>query len=263
MPFSACHNAGLPEFQSNKKTGVRAIKARGFASGLHLMFTPEALVPFLIGSLALAVLGNAVYQLLANRLGTGNLAVVKIVAGSLLLLFGAAWFLSLFVNRLRPLPPLVGKQVPEKRKGLILLVSNESTTRKAIKWHYAVLKRCWLLCSTQSANIAENLKTELAGQDKTADVILINDVFDPLEYRDKVEAIYANLPKGWTESDAILDFTGMTACASVGSVLACLNEQRPIQYVPAHYDATLKAMVPIDPVEVVLHWGVLHPPPTA
>jgi hypothetical protein len=233
---------------------------RPFASGLQLMFTPEALIPFLIGTLALAVLGNAVYQLLTNYLGTCNMAVVKIGVGAVVTVVGMAWVLSRFVNRLRPSPPLLGKQPPEKRKGLILLVSNEATSREAIEWHQNALEYCWLLCSTQSASIAEKLRQELTRQGKTVKVDLINDIFDPLEYRDKVEAIYAEMPDGWAESDVILDFTGMTACASVGSVLACLNEQRAIQYTPGQYDTALKAMQPLDPVEVVLHWGVLSVP---
>jgi hypothetical protein len=78
-----------------------------------------------------------------------------------------------------------------------------------------------------------------------------------------VERIYSDLPPGCLETDVILDFTGMTACASVGSVLACLNENRSIQYTPAQYDTTLKAMQPLDPVEVVLHWGMLRLPASA
>lgn len=238
------------------------MKTRSFASGLQLMFTPEALVPFLVGSLAVAILGSALYQLLTNWLGTGNVAVVKISTGALLVLTSAAWVLSSLVNRLRPAPPLLGKRPPEKRKGLILLVSNEPTSRQALEWHRETLEQCWLFCSTQSAPVAEKLRRELNEQGKRVKTELINDVFDPLEYKDKVDAIYTKLPDGWTESDVILDFTGMTACASVGGVLACLNEQRAIQYTPAQYDAALKAMQPLDPVEVVLHWGVLHTPPT-
>lgn len=234
------------------------MQKRSFSTGLQLMFTPEALIPFLFGSLALAIMGNAAYQLLTNWFGTSNRAAVAIGGAMLLIVLGAAWLLSRFVNRLRPSPPLLGKKQPPARKGLILLVSNEQTSRKALEWHGDVLRHCWLLCSAQSASTAEKLRSELVEQGKSAELILINDVFDPLEYQDKVASIYASLPPNYSETDVILDFTGMTACASVGSVLACLNERRAIQYTPAQYNPALKAMQPLQPVEVTLQRGPLR-----
>jgi hypothetical protein len=159
------------------------MRIQSFSSGLQLMFTPGALIPFLIGSLALAVMGNATYQLVTNWLGTGNLAVVAIGGTMLAVMVSAAWVLSRFVNRLRPFPPLVGKKPPGKRQGLILLVSNEQTSRKALAWHRDMLNYCWLLCSTQSAPMADRLRDELVEQGKRAELALINDVFDPLEYK--------------------------------------------------------------------------------
>ena len=64
---------------------------------------------------------------------------------------------------------------------------------------------------------------------KAVTIVHINDVFDPLEYRDAVEHIYVALPEGWTDNDVIVDFTGMTSCGSVGSVLAAVHRERPIQ----------------------------------
>jgi hypothetical protein len=74
----------------------------------------------------------------------------------------------------------------------------------------------------------------------------------------KVDAIYTQLPAGCTPTDVIPDFTGMTTIASVGAVLACLDEQRAMQYTPAVFDETLHAIQPRDPVEVVLSWGMLE-----
>lgn len=91
-------------------------------------------------------------------------------------------------------------------------------------------------------------------------MVFVSDVYDPLEFKQKVESIYAALPEGFVESDVILDFTGMTGCASVGSVVACLDEHRPKQYTPGHYNTKLEAKQPIDPVEIVLHWRLLRSP---
>lgn len=221
------------------------------------MFTPAALLPFLTGSLAIAISGNAAYQLLTNWFGTTNTAIVKIGISALLIVVGAALAFSSYLNRLKPCPPLIGKKPPDKRKALILLVSNEPLSRRAVAWHEKTLRYCWLLCSAQSASIAESIKQSIVEQGVKAQMIMINDVFDPLEYKQKVERIYSDLPADCSETEVILDFTGMTACASVGSVLASLSEFRSIQYTPAQYDASLKAVVPLDPVEVILHWGLL------
>jgi len=241
------------------------MRTRIFSDGWRLIFTPRALAPFLLGSLALSILGNAGYQLLTNWFGTGSWAVGGVLIGSVLVLMLTAWILSRLVNRLRPFPPLANKRPPEKRKGLILLISSEEIARQAVAWHHDRLKYCWLFFSSseKSTDAANKLRDELIADGKKVEMVFINDVLDPVEYQAKVERIYSGLPSDCLESDLILDFTGMTACASVGSVLACLNEKRPIQYTPARYDTALKAMQPLDPVEVVLHWGLLRPPPAS
>lgn len=230
------------------------------ASGLKLMVSPEALIPFIIGSLALAVAGNAVYQLLTNYFGTDYKAVTAIFFGTLLVLITVAWLLSSLVNRLRPASPVPNKKAPDKRKGLIVLVSNEPTIRKAIEWHNDTLLWCWLVCSEQSMPLASKIKADLEAQGRTAYLVLINDVLDPVECRNKVESIYTNLPPACTDSDVILDFTGMTVIASVGSVLACLDERRSIQYTPGVFNNELKAVQPRDPVEISLDWNMLRLP---
>lgn len=233
---------------------------RSFSTGLQVIMAPQTLTTFLLGGVALGVLGNAAYQLLTNWLTTSNSAAIRILIGSVLTLIGVGWFLSRLAHRLRPAPPLPNKRQPEKRRGMIFLVSNEPTIRKALEWHGASLRWCWLVCSEQSMPLATKLKNELVEQGKRAELVLINDVLDPVECRNKVDDIYARLPDGCAESDVILDFTGMTAIASVGAVLACLDERRAIQYTPGVFNTELKAVQPRDPVEIVLNWGLLSPP---
>lgn len=230
-----------------------------------MLFSPEAVAPFLLGSLMMAVAGNAFYELLTNLLGTSNKAIIGIGIGALLILGGAVVALKHFAKQFQATPTLIGKRPPDPRKGLILLVSEEETCRKAIDWHRERLTHCWLFYSTKSKSqdTAERLRQELAGTGVRAEMVFVSDVYDPLEFKQKVEGVYAALPEGFVESDVILDFTGMTGCASVGSVIACLDEQRPKQYTPGHYDAKLDAMQPLDPVEIVLHWGLLCSPALA
>lgn len=232
-----------------------------YASGLQILTSPQAIIPFLIGSMALSVIGNSAFQLLTNWLGAGYLGQSIIIFSAALLILIAAIVLSEIAQRLQPVALRPGKQPPAKRRGLILLVSNNQTPHKAIEWHSETLEYCWFLCSAKSAPIGETLKNQVRNTGKNGEIVLIDDVFDPVECRDKVEKIYSELPEGWQETDVILDFTGLTTCASVGSVLACLNESRPIQYTPAQYDAKLDAQRPIDPIEIVLHWGLIQKTP--
>ncbi len=226
----------------------------------QLITEPKTLTTFLIGGMAIGVLGNAVYQLLTNWLTTGNWAAVRIILGALLVLVGVIWFLNRLSVRLRPAPPLPGKKSPDKRRGIIFLVSNEPTIQKAIDWHRDRLERCWLVCTEQSMPVATKIKSELSKDGRTAELVLINDVYDPIECRNKINDIYASLPEGFTESDVILDFTGMTAIASVGAVLACLDERRAIQYTPGVFDRELKVVKARDPVEVTLDWSLVRVP---
>jgi hypothetical protein len=227
------------------------MRNRALYTGLKLLFTPEALLPFLIGSVALAVLGNGVYQLLTNWLGTTTFALVEITVSALFVLLFIAWILSHIINRLRPLPELIGIKHPTKRRGLILLVSREEPCRKAIEWHAKRLEYCWLFYSERTAQIAHELEDELRRRGKRVVTEYLDEVFNPLQIKKKVEEIYMDLPAGFTESDVILDFTGMTAVVSVGAVLACINRPRAIQYVPALFDDAIHAMRSYDPVEVV------------
>jgi hypothetical protein len=223
---------------------------------LELLTAPKTLSTFLLGGVALGVLGNAVYQLLTNWLSTDNSAAVRIIIGAILALAAVRWLLHRLTQRIRVAPPLPNKQAPTPRRGLICLVSaNEPTIRKALAWHAGTLQWCRLLCSEQSMPLAQKLRDELQGQRKEVELVFIHDVFDPVECRNIVDSIYANLPVGLSESEVILDFTGMTSIASVGAVLACLHEQRSIQYTPAMYDKALQAQQPRDPSEIVLNWN--------
>ncbi len=226
-------------------------------SGLQLMLRADALVPFFFGAIAFGILGNAAYDLLLRLSGDSKLAIVLIGAGAFVVIVVAAYFFSKAINRRAAAPPLPGKRAPLPHKGLIVLVSNEATVRKAIEHHSAALQCCWLVCSGRSAPLAEALHKELVKAGKSVHLVVVDDVYDPVEIRDKVSDIYDHLPADIMESDVILDFTGMTAVASVGSVLACLNATRPIQYTPPQFDKDMKPVGVKEPIEITLDYGTL------
>jgi hypothetical protein len=78
---------------------------------------------------------------------------------------------------------------------------------------------------------------------------------------DAVVEIYRKLGEGWRPTDVIADFTGMTAPASVGMVLACLQTGGSIEYTPAEYNQDLRPVRPLPPYEVMFVPVARHAPP--
>ena len=56
------------------------------AQSIKLFFSPETIAPFLLGSVVLAVFGNAVYDILKNAFGTETPALIRIRVIALLIL---------------------------------------------------------------------------------------------------------------------------------------------------------------------------------
>jgi hypothetical protein len=233
---------------------------RNLSRGLRKIFSEQPLLYFLIGTVAISVLGNAAYQFFTNITGTSNKAVVVIALGSILILLWAAWHVERLIKFGKPANPMANESRPTPRQGLILLVSREETCRKAIQWHQQRLGWCWLICSGQTKILADKLKGELEDVNIRVEIEQVENVFNPIALKEKVEHIYENLPEKLEETDVILDFTGLSALASVGAVLACLDEKRSIQYVPAEYDRQLRPVKALDPVEIVLTWRIIHSP---
>lgn len=227
---------------------------QSISPGLQFMLSPEALFWFLVGAIALAIMGNAAYELLLSWIGRAPLILGYILIGTLIVLIGSAYILSHLVQRARPNAPLPGKRSPTPRRGLVVLVSRQETLRKALEHHRPALEHCWMVCSGKSVQEAEPIRHELAAEGKHAELVTVNDVYDPVEVSNRVSDIYARLPEGLEETDVILDFTGLTAVASVGAVLACLNTSRPIQYVPANLDKDGKPVGSKDPIEITLDY---------
>src|SRR5437868_257425 len=131
---------------ATKRTMERKVVTSGFQL---LTSTRQAWLPFLFGSVALGVMGNATFFLLSKLFGASYKAVGGIILGTFLVIIFSAWVLSRIFNRLRPAAPVVGLKSPEPHKGLILLVSNEPTCRKALEWHATTLECCWFVCTTK------------------------------------------------------------------------------------------------------------------
>ncbi len=86
--------------------------------------------------------------------------------------------------------------------------------------------------------------------------ICLDDPNDFLQIRNIVDDIYKNLPDGLYPKDVIVDFTGMTKPLSVGAVLACLDDDRSIQYTVPLFTKNKdgKPIEPRDPIEILINW---------
>lgn len=226
---------------------------------IKIVLNAETILPFLVGSVFLAVFGSAVYDIFKNIFGTTTPALLKIAAMSLLILaiaVGAlSWVISQRLSRISIDIPfeVQQKQLDRKYKGLILLVSQPEACETAIQFHLPTLKRCWLICSKERLAIAHDLCRRFP-KVCIDPPIVVNDIYNPLEFRTHVSSIYrTRLPKGWQESEVIADYTGMTAHASVGTVLACLGTTRPLQYTPAKFDRQGKIVGSLEPIRILLH----------
>ena len=226
---------------------------------LEVFFSPATILPFLVGSLFLALLGNATYDILKNTIGTETPALLKIAVLALVIFIlcvvTVMAIISRRVDRFKYDRPVIYKRQPKKYPGLILLVSKAETCRTAIAYHQPQLRQCWLICSVQSLGTAREVMREFP-EVCLDDPIVINDVHDPIEFRDVINSIYADrLPAGWKPSDIIADYAGMTAHGSVGMVLANLMTDRPLQYTPANVNPETEDIVgSLEPIEITLTW---------
>jgi hypothetical protein len=217
-----------------------------FSKAAAIFFSPETLFPFLVGSIFLAVLGNAVWQIAVNIIGTSTIAAVQIALVSMLIFFISVWLFARGLNQLDP-PQIPDTHIPEKHNGLILLVSQFEPCNKAIQYHLPTLKRCWLLHSAQTEAIALEVMRAFADTpDLTFIPIPVKNIYDPMEFYNLVRIIYAKLPPLWRAKDVIADYTGMTAHGSVGMVLASLNPRAPLQYIPSDPKHPNKSLSPIE-----------------
>lgn len=223
-------------------------------------FEPDTLIPFLIGAMFLSVTGNAFSDILKILFGDSLQSLISITSVSTIIFFVCIWLFDKALNK--PYREFyINRDKPQKHKGLILLVSKEEPCRQAIEYHLPDLKYCWLIHSSKSLPIVQKLQKDYQQVVFTEpDRLIINDVFDPIKFASLVREIYDGLPHDCGKEEIIADFTGMTAQASVGMILASLLvRQHKFQYTPAATDQEGRPTHSLDPIEIVLKKNRLKP----
>lgn len=163
------------------------------------------------------------------------------------------------LNRARQNAPFILEtEKPTLRKGLILLVGQLEVCDQAIAYHQESLKHCWLLYTEATRSTRLTVYGRLEEKGIAAYNHPLEDEYDFLDIRDEIDNIYLNLPDGLAETDVIVDVTGMTKPLSIGAVLACIDEQRSIQYIAPLFDDARKPVEPGDPIELKLNWETIE-----
>jgi hypothetical protein len=196
---------------------------------------------FLIGSLALAILGNAVYELLTSTFGaTPEFLIALVISATLIFSFVALSFQRL-LRVLEQRQVLVRNIIaPEQQAaphaGLILPVGLHPQGAEAaiIAWHQrgATLRHCWLLASPQVEAHEKfgDLKQSLLEHNVIPHVVKLDDAIQSDQVYTKVRETIAAARKLGDAIPLIADITGGTKAMTAGTLLACLEEQVAVQY---------------------------------
>jgi len=220
---------------------------------------------FLIGSIALAILGNAIYELLTTSFGATPVFLIALVIGAALIFaFVTVAFRRLLQaieqqrvvvrNRVRP------DQLAGRHAGLILPVGLNPRGAEAaiIAWHQrnAVLRHCWLLASPEVLRNPKfgDLKQGLLDHGTLPHVVELDDSIQVDEVYAKVRAAIVEAQRFPDAAPLIGDLTGGTKAMTAGMLLACLEAGVATQYwsVPRDQDGNPRLVQEGSPMKVVV-----------
>ena len=196
---------------------------------------------FLIGSIALAILGNAIYELLTSSFGATPVFLIALVVGAALIFAFVTVALRRLLRALEQRRVVVRNQVrpdqqAERHAGLILPVGLNPRGAEAaiVAWHQrgATLRHCWLLVSPQVMNNPKfgDLKQGLLDQGTLPHLIELDDAIQVDEVYLKVRAAIAEARRFPDATPLIADITGGTKAMTAGMLLACLETGVATQY---------------------------------
>lgn len=196
---------------------------------------------FLIGSLALGILSNAVYELITTTFGATPVFLITLVISAIVVLAFVVWGVRRIARAIEG-RQAIGQPAPDRQTvphgGLILPVglSKPGPELDIIDWHgrNGALKHCWLIITPQVRGEAADKLGDLMQriQDRNA-------LPHPIEVDDalKVDQLYATMTEvlreaGGTRGAAplIADITSGNKPMTAGLLLACLEQGVPMQY---------------------------------
>jgi hypothetical protein len=210
------------------------------------------------GPVISAVLVALLVNILAAALTTwGGLGLAFAAIGMLALItvaFVYAYHMSEVRRRGRGLGPIAWR-CPQKHRGLVFLFSREETLREAIQHHQPVLEHCWLLVTPEMQEVANQAMSHFT--DLRFTIHALSDRYDSQACYQTVCDIYQReAPRlGIPPEQVIADITGGTKPMTMGMIVACLEEDYPIEHVPTAFDATGRPTGPLPPIQITVQRG--------
>lgn len=223
----------------------------------ELFFTPRFPLFFILGALALAVLGNTATDLVKLYFGSDASRLWLIlgcaVAALVLLVYGAYAAGAIRARWVAESYGISDKPKPRQYRGIIAFVSlsQRAHLERAIQYHGEKLERVWLIATKDAEELASEIRGEYQTPARNVEFVPLDDPWDLQSVRTVVEGIYRERLGALAEEDVIADFTGGTKPMTVGMIFACLSPSRHLEYVPARYDGN-KPVEALDPVEYFL-----------
>jgi len=216
---------------------------------LRPLWDPAAIPTlFVLGAIALNVLGNALYEWMRTGLGT-PLWAGALALGAIVLVVALYAVPRILLGRRRLTTSAIAP-----RHGLVVLVSqgrsSEIPARGAIMYHWGgrtdkqeqgVLQHCWLITSRQPSkeppepyqSAWKNAQDLIALCDRLGIASHLKEI-DPEDPEDVFDAVNAAFQEArklkLSEGDIVADFTGGTKMMTVGMILACTPLNRAAEY---------------------------------
>jgi hypothetical protein len=228
---------------------------------ITLFLEPKLFRPFVVGTTSLAIFAMALYDFLKDLVNAGEfhwrfplLGVVSF----LFMLMAAHLFKKRYIEVTHITPP---KSPPApKKKGLVVLGSDQAVVQKAIEHHGSTLKYAWIIASEQTKGMATAVKGKLQSTDRAIEVQVISNPGDWHGVSLLVRDLLEHNPRELGAGDIIVDLTGLTKPASIGAFLGALQAGGLIQYTPGKYTTGPqgRTIEPLEPVQIVINYSVVQ-----
>lgn len=212
------------------------------------------------------LIGDQITQILGIPKSIWQSSIVFLLVASVLLGISNIWSrIRKLFRRNSSVEEVRLFQLQQTFPGLIVMVSlgENPPARQAIEHHWnngnGNLAHCWLICTQQSFPDAERLVNHLVeqgiprrffhyGQDyqfpdsENPDrcfslVVTPQYEHDPTHIRRLIDSIYQDAETRYhlPEAEIIADYTGGTKSATAGTILACAQPGRKLQYIMSDY----------------------------
>lgn len=226
---------------------------------------------FLVGSIALAILGNAIYELLTSTLGASPATLIALIVSAVLVFAFVALGFRRIVRALetrRNIGPVAPDRQADPYPGLILNVglSKPGPERAIIQWHArnGMLEHCWLIVTPQVKQKAvdklSDLRHFIEASNALPHIIEVDDALQVDQIYKTMRGVLqvaAQMPKA---QPLIADITGGNKPMTAGLLLACLESQTAMQYWHVPRDARGEPLVTQEATAMQI---VVQPPPSS